>query len=313
MDRDRRLSLTVGGFAVASLAALALAVLSLSAQQGVFRARYTLVAYFDNVQGLVAGAAVRLAGTPVGKVERVDLGERPGGKPAVVVRLGIDQRVHQRIRSDSVAHITTVGLLGDQIVEIDIGTPGSPPLADGAEIATIEPFDLNLMVARGSSALEAVQTLASNLNASLQEFQRLGGTHTLAESITGMAEVVDQVQHGQGVLHSLVYEPYQGGSLASLEVSLTTLQGILNEVAHGKGVMHSLIYDAPADQAVVLEAMQAGARLNSILGKIDRGEGTLGLMLNDPSLYDEIKTLVGGANRSTVVRSLIHMVTTDPH
>ncbi len=61
----------------------------------------------------------------------------------------------------------------------------------------------------------------------------------------------------------------------------------------------------------MIEVFEAGARLNSILAKIDRGEGTLGLMLNDPTLYEELKLLVGGANRSTVVRSLIDMVTPD--
>jgi phospholipid/cholesterol/gamma-HCH transport system substrate-binding protein len=311
MDRDRRLSLTVGGFTVAALAALAVAVLSLSAQQGAFRARYTLVAYFDNVQGLVAGAAVRLAGTPVGKVERVDFGERPDGKPAVVVQLAIDQRVSERIRADSVARIATVGLLGDQIVEIDIGSPDHAALTDGAEVAALEPFDLSQMVARSSRALEAVETLASNLNESLAEFQRLGGTHTMADTMTGLADIVDQVQHGQGALHSLVYEPYQGSAAASLESSLANLDDVLEQVARGQGVLHSLIYDKPTEQGAVIEAMEAGARLNSILGKIDRGEGTLGLLLNDPTLYDEIKTLVGGANRSTVVRSLIHMVQRD--
>ena len=48
---------------------------------------------------------------------------------------------------------------------------------------------------------------------------------------------------------------------------------------------------------VVREALEAGARLNSILGKVDRGEGTLGLLLNDPTLYEEVKILVGGARR----------------
>jgi hypothetical protein len=34
-------------------------------------------------------------------------------------------------------------------------------------------------------------------------------------------------------------------------------------------------------------------------------------MLNDPTLYEELKLLVGGADRSSVVRSLIDMVTPD--
>ena len=73
MDRDRRLSLTVGAFALVSLAALAFAIVSLSTRSGVWAPRYRLVAYFDNVQGLIAGAPVWLAGRPVGRVESVEL------------------------------------------------------------------------------------------------------------------------------------------------------------------------------------------------------------------------------------------------
>ena len=97
-------------------------------------------------QGLVSGATVRLAGTQVGQVERVELATRADGRPGVRVLLQIDEDVRQRIRSDSVARIATLGLLGDQLVEISIGTSGAPVLEDGAELATLDPFDLNAMV-----------------------------------------------------------------------------------------------------------------------------------------------------------------------
>jgi phospholipid/cholesterol/gamma-HCH transport system substrate-binding protein len=311
MDRDRRLSLTVGGFALVALAALMVAILSLSAQQGIFRVRYRLVAYFDNVQGLVSGAAVRLAGTQVGQVESVDLSLRPGGEPAVRVMLHIDEDVQQRIRGSSVARITTIGLLGDQIVEISIGTSDSAVLKDGSEIQTLDPFDLNVMVSKGGLALDAIESLASNLNATLEEFRQEAGGRKLAESLSGFSEIVSEVQEGEGTLHTLIYEPYEGGAVESAESALSSLDSILEEVEHGKGLLHSLVYDAPSEQDVLLQALEASARLNSILAKMDRGEGTLGLLLNDPTLYEELKILVGGAGRSTLVRSMIDMVTPD--
>ena len=92
---------------------------------------------------------------------------------------------------------------------------------------------------------------------------------------------------------------------------MASLDGILEELEHGDGLLHSLVYDEPAEQDVLLQALQASARLNSILTKMDRGEGTLGLLLNDPTLYEELKILVGGAGRSTLVRGMIDMVTPD--
>jgi phospholipid/cholesterol/gamma-HCH transport system substrate-binding protein len=313
MDRDRRLSLTVGAFALASLLLLAVAILSLSSQEGIWTPRYRLVGYYDNVGGLISGAAVGVAGTRVGRVESVGFAARPDGSPAVRVVLQIDREVQERIRDDSVAGIATVGLLGDQMVEISMGTEDARPLADGEEIRTLSPFDLNVMVTRGSQALESVSSLARNLDAVVASFRGGLGERQVATTFDSVADIVREVHDGEGLLHRLVYERYEGDAVRDLEGSLASLDGILREVEQGDGVLHSLIYDDPREQHVVREALEAGARLNSILGKIDRGEGTLGLMLNDPTLYEEVKLLVGGANRSTLVRSLVKLVTPDPN
>jgi phospholipid/cholesterol/gamma-HCH transport system substrate-binding protein len=311
MERDRRLSLTVGGFVLGSLALLAIAILSLSSQQGIWTPRYRLVGYYDNVGGLIPGAAVRLAGTRVGRVESVGFAERPGGGPAVRVVLQVDREVEERIRGDSVAAIATVGLLGDQIVEVSMGTAAAAPLADGDEIRTLSPFDLNIMVSKGSEALDSIRDLARNLDEVVGDFRASVGGRRIADTFGSLSDIVLEVREGDGLLHSLVYERYEGSALQSLEGSLAALDAILREVEDGQGVLHSLIYDAPSEQDVVLEVLEAGARLNSILGKMDRGEGTLGLLLNDPTLYEEVKVLVGGANRSTLVRSLVRLVTAD--
>lgn len=308
MDRDRRLSLTVGGFALAALTALALTILSLSAEQGVFQARYRLEAYFTNVQGLVGGAAVWLAGTRVGRVKTVELDVRPDGTPAVRVDMQIDDAVRERIRADSVARITTVGLLGDQIVSLTIGTSSAPALADGEEIQTIDPNDLNGMLAQGGRTLESIESLAREVNGVLAEFQATGGTQKLNTTLEDLSAMVGEVRTGDGVLHTLIYEPYEGTAVASLESSLSSMADMMDEIQTGNGVLHALIYEEPTEQDVILQFLEAGAHLNSILGKVDAGEGTLGLLLNDPTLYEELKILVGGANRSTVVRSLIDMV-----
>jgi len=306
---NRRLSLVVGAFVLAALAALALAILSLSSQQGVWTDRYRLVAYYDNVGGLIANAPVWLAGTQVGRVGSVVLGARSSGKPAVKVVLQVDRSVQDRIRADSVASIGTIGLLGDRYVEVSLGTPDAPPLESGAEIATVNPTNMTAVIDKGAAALDSVASLAANLNQVVADFERDSGGRGLAKSVAAVADIVAEIQDGHGLLHSVIYDEYEGGGVESIDRSLATLEGILDEVAEGDGVLHSLIYDELTEQDVVLEALEAGSRLNSILAKIDRGEGTVGLLLNDPTLYEDLKQLVGGAQRSAVVRTLIRLST----
>jgi phospholipid/cholesterol/gamma-HCH transport system substrate-binding protein len=45
--------------------------------------------------------------------------------------------------------------------------------------------------------------------------------------------------------------------------------------------------------------------LRAILDKVNKGQGTLGALINDPSLYEEAKALVGTTNRSRIIRNLI--------
>ena len=54
-----------------------------------------------------------------------------------------------------------------------------------------------------------------------------------------------------------------------------------------------------------MQLADAVRNLNSILQKINDGHGTLGALINDPALYDDAKALVGGANRSRIVRNMV--------
>ncbi len=307
MDRDRRLSLTVGFLVIAAVGAFAVTILSLSAQEGILRPRYHLSAYFGNVQGLIGGAPVWLAGKRVGRVEAVDFSALTSDRPAVVVEMRIDSEVQDRIRSDSVATIGTIGLLGDRYVEVSLGSPAGEMLYDGDELRTLDPVDLNVVANRGAEALDHVANLSAGLNEVVEEFQEARGGRRLAESVKALGDIALEVQEGQGLLHSLIYDPYGGKGVESITHSLETLEDILLEIRDGEGVLHSLVFDTPAEQDVVIQALQAGARLNSILAKVDAGQGSLGLMVNDPTLYEDLKILVGGANRSRLVRTLIDL------
>ncbi len=221
--------------------------------------------------------------------------------------MGIDETVQDRIRGDSVATIGTIGVLGDSYVEISVGTVGELMLEPGSEIRTHSPININLAVAKGSRALDNVATLAENLNEVVSRFSEGSGEATVADAMVAASDIMVRVQQGPGLLHSLIYDEYGGEGVESVERSLALLENVLQEIAEGDGVLHQLIYDKPQDAGLMKQATRASLRLNSILEKIDEGEGTIGLMLNDPSLYEDLQSLLGGARRSLVVRSMVKM------
>lgn len=312
MDERRRLALMVGLFVIAAIGFAAASLFTLGSRSGLLSDHYRLVTYFDNVQGLVAGAPVRLSGKDVGTVEFVTFAPLEGELPAVRVVLRVNADVQQRIRTDSVASIGTVGLLGDKYVEIQMGTPQGRVLEEGAELASVSPVDLGTAVERGTQAIDHIARLTRNVNRVVEDFGEAMGGRRIAETTAALSEMVAEVREGEGLLHALIYDSYEGGGVESLERSLTTLEGILTEVAEGEGLLHRLVYEpvGPEDDPVP-ELARAADRLRAVLEKIDEGEGTLGLLVNDPSLYEDLRMLLGGAQRSFVVRSLIRLSTED--
>jgi phospholipid/cholesterol/gamma-HCH transport system substrate-binding protein len=311
MERERRLSLIVGAFFLTALLGFGVIVLSLSTRSGVWEEHYELVARFSDVQGLIASAPVRLAGMRVGQVKSVSFDVSDPDRPRLLVLMQVNESVRERIRSDSIASIGAAGLLGDRVVDISLGTSGGEPLTPGSAIPSVDPLDIYVTIDKGARALDNVATLAGNLNDLVEAFDRDSGGKRLADSVGAVGDLIEDVRTGEGLLHTLIYESYEGAAVGNLEGSLAAMNEILDEVATGNGLMHSLIYDDPSEQDVIVEALEVGARLNSILAKIDRGEGTLGLILNDPTLYEELKLLVGGANRSGVIRTMIRLMSND--
>ncbi len=92
-----------------------------------------------------------------------------------------------------------------------------------------------------------------------------------------------------------------------------TLDKLLAEVKQGKGVLHALIYD-PEGEQIVKNFQATSANLAQVTDKINQGSGTLGALVNDASLFNDMKTLLGKANRNKLVRAVIRytLKTKDP-
>src|SRR4051794_21696585 len=91
-------------------------VLELIGGVNIFKPGYHLKALFNNIQELKVGDPVKMAGVPVGQVERINLGDN---KVEVLLRLNKDAP----IKTDSKATVKFAGLLGQNYVSIDFGSP----------------------------------------------------------------------------------------------------------------------------------------------------------------------------------------------
>ncbi len=111
---------------VIAIVAIGIVAMATFGRTKLLRHRIELKAYFQNAQGLRAGAPVRLAGVDVGSVVSVHARPEMQGSPAEVVML-VSTSYELRIPNDSTVSLDTAGVLGETFAEIDVhGASGSP-------------------------------------------------------------------------------------------------------------------------------------------------------------------------------------------
>ncbi len=314
MDAERRLMLRMGIFTLIVLGALAAVVTSLNREGGLFTPRNTLYADFDNIEGLFANSPVWLAGNHVGRVRDISF-LPPGSARALRVELDIDASIADRIRADSVASVHTAGLLGDMYVSITLGSESAAPLADGGMLASRDPLSFSDLADEGAVLLANLVAFSAAAERIVGSFEQAMGTESIASTFGSLADIVHEVETGDGMLHSLVYDEAGGtaddlgASIRELRASLGRLNQILAQVESGDGLMHDFIYGTEStDRSTLASIGGAAERLESVLRKIDEGEGSLGALVNDPTIYEDLKRVLSGARESALLRGLIDFV-----
>lgn len=353
-DRELALKLRVGVFVLIGLLLFAAFVLTIGGGSRFLEERYTLKAVFTSVEGLIVGAPVRLAGVTVGTVSAIrfheDLSQRK-----LVVELSLDKRVQDRIREDSVASIGTIGLVGDKVLEITVGSPDKEVLLPGSFLASVDPPDYLKLLQKGDQILDNVVKVTGSLDELLGGLGEEKATREVAETFRTLKRTLNEVKGGRGLLHSLIYEEKGRKLLDDLAEASRTLKRVAADIERGEGLLHTLIYEDKGKAILsdlsrtVSTLEQAAARtekaasaierfaakaekgegllfallfdpkgrelvedlkvvsqdLKAVTGKLAQGEGTLGALIEDPTLYEDLSSLLRGAKRSWILRSLI--------
>jgi hypothetical protein len=75
-----------------------------------------------------------------------------------------------------------------------------------------------------------------------------------------------------------------------------------NQTKTDNGLLQAILYDKGK---ILDDLAQVTVNLRNVTEKIIEGEGSLGTIINDPNLYDNLNRLLGDANRSFILRTLI--------
>lgn len=343
MERNLLQELKVGIFVFGLLAAILIALYILGGSDKMFAEEYQLHTSFSDVKGLKTGAVVRLAGIDVGQVSKVAFAADPGVK-RVEIELTIREEYQSRIRSDSVATISQVGLLGDMFITLTVGDPSVPPLGDEDTIKSAESTDLIAYAEKATGIVESAASISRKVDLMLGTDEEAKNAR-IADSLAHIETLLTDAKNEQGVVHTLIYDPEAGehlkGILASVDGITGDVASVTREVRSGDGIVHALVYGEggeqlatqmteaagamttlladvkkedslvhallyDADKATMVDDLQATlADVRGAAGAVNDTEGTVGLLLHDPQLYEDVRALMGGAQRSALLRAYL--------
>lgn len=284
MKRDRALETKVGLFVLIGLAGLILIVFLLGAERHVFDRKVELVAYFEEIEGLKAGAPVLLAGVEVGLVDDISFGATVKD-PRIKVVLSVRRAVFERIRQDSSATIGSRGLLGDKLVQIHMGSPDQPPLQPGGEIRTKPAADMAAMMVKANEVLDNVVEVSKAAKKIADSFAGSPIEDDATNLVQNLGKLAEDIRTGDGLIHSLIYgDQYEtrlmrtlddvSASAASVRVAVERVDGMLARAEKGPGALHAILYD-PAGEQMLSALSRAASEIELIIHAARTEDGTI--------------------------------------
>jgi phospholipid/cholesterol/gamma-HCH transport system substrate-binding protein len=234
---------------------------------GLFSKKLVVITYFENAAGLKEGAAVNLQGVTIGTVEKVTVTSDPARKlTPVKVTMKLDAKYQEELKEDSKAELTTVGVLGDTVVNVNSQNAVGAPLRDGDELHTLETPNIQNVVKASQGTIEQLNVILAKMNA-----------------------IVDNIQTGKGSVGELINNPELYNKADRAVTELNTLEANLNA---GQGSVGKLLHDDKLYD-----------RLNDTAGKLDEiatalgnGKGTAGKLIKDDTLYNNLNATLNRTN-----------------
>lgn len=127
-------------------------------------------------------------------------------------------------------------------------------------------------------------------------------TGQLVGAAADVHEITTRAKTGPGLVHTMVYDEKTANSTSEV---LSELDQSLKAIRTGNGLLHALVYGDDKTQRVMGNVNAITDDLRVIVANVRAGKGTLGGLLVDPSVYEDVKSIVGNVERNQVLRALV--------
>lgn len=254
--------------------------------------------YFENAAGLKNGAEVELQGVTIGTVKSIAVSTAPEHKlTPVQVVMKLDSKFQPSLHTDSTAALSTVGVLGDTVVDINSQVATGPPLQNGDVLQTHETPSIQDVVKASQGTIENMNAVLAKLNNIVDNMQSGKGSFgqlltnpALYNKFTDAADQVDQLtaklNSNSNTLGKFMNDNAE--MYNRLNDAVGKVDDITKNLQNGKGSAGKML----VDDSLYNNANASLVHLNSILADADAGKGSVGMLIKDPTFAKNLNDAV---------------------
>ncbi|WP_234570627.1 MlaD family protein [Rhodohalobacter sp. 614A] len=256
----------------------------------IFGTSLKLTTTFEKADGISSGSLVYIKGVRVGSVSAVNL------TPENNVHVGMSIDTDVNIPQGSTAILTSLGIVEGKSIVIELGT-GSQYLESGDEIPG--EYAQTIMETLGSQGEQLGGDVSNSIN-ELNQFLRQLNKTVDDETSAKLNETLTNLLESSESVATLLQEKQDEIDLA-IESGSRVISQLDTLTTNNRPKIDSLITSIEenvSELSKVREELEtATASLNEILDKINQGDGTMGKLINDPSVYDNLDSLTIELNK----------------
>lgn len=127
-------------------------------------------------------------------------------------------------------------------------------------------------------------------------------TYNLDGLLTDTKDITARVKSGPGIAHALVYD---GDMSANASGVMAEFHQDMKAIREGNGLAHAVLYGDDRSQHVMANLNAITDDMRVIVSGLRSGKGTVGALLVDPSVYEDLKSAIGNVERNQVLRALV--------
>jgi len=145
---------------------------------------------------------------------------------------------------------------------------------------------------------------AERISHTLQNLDKASGE--LALTLAELRGVITRVKSGPGFAHDVIYGEGPKKEIAQFGAAAGEVATTLKGIRESDSFAHDVMYGGKGNGAEALSNVTAmTADLRAIIADVRKGKGTVGALLVDPSIYEDVKGIVGNVSRNDILRALV--------